>query len=60
MDTRYIITAINKLTGIRERVSSVYPDKNKAVAARLKMMRPPTEDRAYMKPRVEAYQPSLF
>ncbi len=60
MDTKYCITAVNKLTGVREQVSGVYPDKAQALKAHRKMMRPSTENKAYLKPKVEAYQLPLF
>ena len=59
MDTKYIITGINRLTGVREQMSVPYPKaKAENNCASLIAMR--ASKRAYIYPRVEAYQKELF
>jgi len=60
MDTSYIITGINKLTGLRERISALYGSKEAADkhCSNFVAIRP--SKRIYKYPKVEVYHKNLF
>ncbi len=60
MNTNYCITAINRLTHIRERVSSVFSTKAIADRKCREFVSGAPENRAYIYPKVEPFQKDFF
>ncbi len=60
MDTYYCITAINRLTHTRERVSRAFSTKAIADRKCRELVSGTPEKRAYIYPQVEPFQKDLF
>lgn len=60
MDTQYIITGINRLTGLREQISVSYGSKGQAEKNYTALVATRASKRAYIYPKVQVYQRELF
>jgi hypothetical protein len=60
MDSSYIITGINKLTGLRERISALYGSKESADKHCSNFVAIKPSKRIYKYPKVEVYHKNLF
>ena len=60
MNTRYVITGVNRLTGCRERISVAYSSKRRAEEHRKMMFAVKPSKRAYLRPEVEVFEQELF
>lgn len=60
MNTRYVVTGVNRLTGCRERISVAYSSKGRAEEHRKILFAIKPSKRAYLRPKVEPLEQVLF